>query len=67
MLELAIKNADPGQIEALLSIAIRTFRGNGVNGSTILVDSLVQGQLLIDANMIAVSNPDSRPLAVSLV
>jgi hypothetical protein len=67
MLELAIKNADPGQIEALLSIAIRTFQGNGINGSTILVDSLVQGQLLIDANTTAVSNPDSRPLAVSLV
>lgn len=56
------------EIDRLLDVAIQTFEGNGVDGSTILVNTLVDGDFLSYANTTEECTAEcTRPLAQSLV
>ena len=56
------------EIDRLLDVAIQTFEGNGIDGSTIMVNALVEGDLLSVANTTEDCTAEcTRPLAQSLV
>jgi len=64
----AMQGTDPTKIEGLIAIALETFRENGIDGSTILVDSLVQGEFLTFDGMPDGCDADClRPMAETLV
>jgi len=56
------------QIDRLLDVAIQTFEGNGIDGSAILVNTLVEGDFLSVSNTTEDCIAEcTRPLAQSLV
>jgi hypothetical protein len=56
------------QIDRLLDVAIQTFEGNGIDGSAILVNTLVEGDFLSVSNTTEDCTAEcTRPLAQSLV
>lgn len=56
------------EIDRLLDVAIQTFEGNGVDGSSILVNTLVEGDFLSYANTSENCTDEcTRPLAQNLI
>ncbi|MBT4381901.1 MAG: hypothetical protein HOD26_24150 [Gammaproteobacteria bacterium] len=68
LLLASMRNEDERQIDRLLGVANQTFQCNDVDGSTIMIDTLVQVQFLNDAaNGVTCTGECTRPLAEGMV
>lgn len=68
VLYAAMQSADPTEIRGVIAAAIQVFTSNGFDGSTILVNSLVEGEFLVFNDMPADCGADCiRPIAETLV
>lgn len=68
LLLASMQNEDELQIDRLLGVANQTFQCNDIDGSTIMIDSLVQGQYLsYAADGVTCTGECTRPLAESSI